>query len=169
MILKRALSMKLHLPIFLRKALLTCVLAAAGLPASMSAAAGLGVAICMFAAPVSAAEGAAVATYTITTSNDSDLITAPAGSLVIMNLNGGHLKGAVNTTFDVQADLQIDALSINDGNSGVIYNFSGDFTGSGVFERTSDAKSVRQTYMLDRKSTRLNSSHVRVSRMPSSA
>ncbi|MBR5888339.1 MAG: autotransporter-associated beta strand repeat-containing protein [Akkermansia sp.] len=127
--------MKLHLPIFLRKTLLTCVLAAAGLPASMSA------------APVSAAEGAAVATYTINTSNDPDLIAAPAGSLVIMNLNGGHLKGAVNTTFDVQADLRIDALSINDGNSGVIYNFSGDFTGSGVFERTSDAKSVRQTYM----------------------
>lgn len=119
--------MKLHLPKFLRKALLTCILAAAGLPACMSGAAGLGVAICMFAAPVSAAEGAAVATYTITTSNDVDL-SFSGGSLnwntdaenKVFSANGAAAAFRMhdNVTFDgvslvtLEEDIQVTRMSV---------------------------------------------------------
>ena len=66
-----------------------------------------------------------------------------------MNLNRGYLYGSTtsNSSFDIAADVQIDSLMISDGYWLTTYNFSGDISGSGTFERTSDAKGANQTYV----------------------
>lgn len=86
---------------------------------------------------------------TISASDDNQLIATPADSLIIMNLNRGHLYGSTtsNSSFDIAADVQIDSLIISDGYWQTTYNFSGDISGAGTFERTSDAKGANQTYV----------------------
>ncbi len=91
-----------------------------------------------------------VQTVTITDNEDGRLTTTPAGSLIIMNLQGtsaGRWLIGPGTTHNVLADVQIDSLSITNGSSSATYNFAGDITGDGVFERTNNASASKQTYV----------------------
>ena len=54
-------------------------------------------------------------------------------------------------------------------NAGIISNSSGVFVNNSLYVNSSSLTSNLTNYVTDRKSTRLNSSHVRTSRMPSSA
>ncbi len=97
----------------------------------------------------SSSSKAETSTVTISSSGKSELISTPSDSLIIMNLNRGYLYGSstLNSSFDVAADVQIDSLIISDGFKLNTYNFRGDISGSGTFERTSDAKGANQTYV----------------------
>ena len=133
--------MKLHLPIFLRKSLLSCL----GVVVGLTLASGT-----LLADTADGDTPALVAAepVTISSSNDAALTSTPAGEQIIMNLTDGYLQARdTDKNFDVAADVRIDALSVTNGNSDSTYNFLGTITGSGVFERTASAKSVRQTYV----------------------
>ena len=100
----------------------------------------------MLASPLAKAE---TSTVTISSSGDAKLTSTPDDSLIVMNLNRGYLYGSttLNSSFDVLADVQIDSLIISDGYKQTTYHFSGDISGAGTFERTSDAKGANQTYV----------------------
>ena len=139
--------MKLHLPVSLRKSVLACLLATAGIFPSLSiSAASWGMAACLLGTPSAKAE---TSTVTISSSGRSELISTSDDSLIIMNLNRGYLYGSTtpHSSFDVAADVQIDSLIISDGYQQTTYHFRGDISGSGTFERTSDAKGANQTYV----------------------
>lgn len=139
--------MKLHLPVSLRKSVIACILATAGIFPSLSiSAASWGMAVCLLGTPSAKAE---TSTVTISSSGDAKLTSTPDDSLIIMNLNRGYLYGSTtpHSSFDVAADVQIDSLIISDGYQQTTYHFRGDISGSGTFERTSDAKGANQTYV----------------------
>ena len=134
--------MKLHLPKSLRKAVLACCFAAVGITTTVGTASIHGGMASFILTAQAAAEE-----MIISSSGDARLTSTPAGEQIIMQLDGGYLAGSQNTGFDVLADILIKVLRINDGNSYATYNFKGDITGDGVFERTCGAKSNKQTYV----------------------
>ena len=132
--------MKLHLPVCLLKAVLTGLLSVACFTVNSGT-------VWAEESSVSILSEGKTPSVSISSPGAAALTSTPDGTLIIMNLDGGHLYGASYSTFDVVADMQIDSMRISDGYTRAVYNFNGDISGSGVFERTSAAKSDYQTYV----------------------
>ena len=132
--------MKLHLPVRLFKAVLTGLLSVACFTVNSGT-------VWAEESSVSILSEGKTPSVSISSPGAAALTSTPDGTLIIMNLDGGHLYGASYSTFDVVADMQIDSMRISDGYTRAVYNFNGDISGSGIFERTSAAKSDYQTYV----------------------
>ena len=132
--------MKLHLPVRLFKAVLTGLLSVACFTVNSGT-------VWAEESSVSILSEETTPSVSISSPGDAALTSTPDGTLIIMNLDGGHLYGASYSTFDVVADMQIDSMRISDGYTRAVYNFNGDISGSVVIERTSAAKSDYQTYV----------------------
>lgn len=142
--------MKLHLPLFIRKSVLACMLALSSIATTVVSGTMVAGSAMWVIYNVAAEAQEEVQTVTITDNEDGRLTTTPAGSLIIMNLQGtsaGRWLIGPGTTHNVLADVQIDSLSITNGSSSATYNFTGDITGDGVFERTNNASASKQTYV----------------------